>query len=64
MTEETPRSHRGGYRAHRFIAHVPPHAIYAARTNLIGVILADIANPFSSAMLEGFPPVPRAAARL
>ena len=30
-----------------------PRNLRSSRTNLIGVIPADIANPFSSAMLEG-----------
>lgn len=64
MTEETRARiaeviERTGYRP-----RAAARNLRSSRTNLIGVILADIANPFSSAMLEAFPPAPpRAAAR-
>ena len=53
MTEETRARiaaviERTGYRP-----RAAARNLRSSRTNLIGVILADIANPFSSAMLEG-----------
>lgn len=53
MTEETRARiaaviKRTGYRP-----RAAARNLRSSRTNLIGVILADIANPFSSAMLEG-----------
>lgn len=53
MTEETRARiaaviERNGYRP-----RAAARNLRSSRTNLIGVILADIANPFSSAMLEG-----------
>ena len=53
MTEETRARiaaviERTGYRP-----CAAARNLRSSRTNLIGVILADIANPFSSAMLEG-----------
>lgn len=62
MTEETRARiaaviERTGYRP-----RAAARNLRSSRTNLIGVILADIANPFSSAMLEGLSA--SAAARL
>lgn len=53
MTEETRARiaeviERTGYRP-----RAAARNLRSARTNLIGVLLADIANPYSSAMLEG-----------
>ena len=53
MTEETRARiaaviERTGYRP-----RAAARNLRSSRTNFIGVILADIANPFSSAMLEG-----------
>ena len=61
MTEETRARiaaviERTGYRP-----RAAARNLRSSRTNFIGVILADIANPFSSAMLEGLSA--RAAAR-